>query len=102
MTPLPYPSYFGHGVRKCMTVPDPNIFFGEMDLPFTVEGKKMTEEAKSICATCPYMEECAAYALSNPEEKGVWGGMSEEDRRQFRRRQVRKTYSSVSATRDTP
>ena len=106
MNNVPYPSYTGEGVRKCMLVKDLTIFFGEADLPGdAVAAKKLTLEAKAVCQTCPYMPECGEYAIAHPEERGVWGGLSEEDRRQYRRRQVRRTYSSSTldkATRDTP
>jgi WhiB family redox-sensing transcriptional regulator len=102
MNSIPYPSFTGKGVRKCLLVEDLNIFFAEADMPGEPEGKKMTAEAKSVCQTCPYMVECGAYAIANPEERGVWGGLSEEDRRQFRRRQTKRGYSLANATRDTP
>jgi WhiB family redox-sensing transcriptional regulator len=36
--------------------------------------------AKSVCATCPVIQQCAAHALSVREPYGIWGGMSEDDR----------------------
>ena len=36
--------------------------------------------AKAICARCPVIRECAAYALTAGERYGVWGGLSEQDR----------------------
>lgn len=41
------------------------------------------EEAKKICATCPVLKECAEHALQH-EHYGVWGGMSERERRRVR------------------
>lgn len=42
--------------------------------------------AKKICETCPLIQKCAEYALQHPEmaEYGVWGGMSENERRALR------------------
>jgi WhiB family redox-sensing transcriptional regulator len=37
--------------------------------------------AKAICAACPVHQQCAIYALVNRELHGVWGGLSEADRR---------------------
>ncbi len=37
--------------------------------------------AKAICAACPVREPCAVYALAHRELHGVWGGLSEADRR---------------------
>lgn len=41
------------------------------------------ERAKRICAGCPVLDECQQHALDNFETEGVWGGMSEDERRQF-------------------
>lgn len=37
--------------------------------------------AKRICGMCDVREECLNYALTNGERFGVWGGMSERERR---------------------
>jgi WhiB family transcriptional regulator, redox-sensing transcriptional regulator len=42
--------------------------------------------AKGVCATCPVIRECAKHALSVREPYGVWGGMSEDDRKAVYRR----------------
>jgi hypothetical protein len=44
-----------------------------------------------ICARCPVMWQCRDWALANPSlaEFGVWGGLSEAERRSLRRRAVR-------------
>jgi WhiB family transcriptional regulator, redox-sensing transcriptional regulator len=36
--------------------------------------------AKAVCARCPVVRECAAYALTSREPFGIWGGLSESDR----------------------
>jgi WhiB family redox-sensing transcriptional regulator len=43
------------------------------------------EPAKRVCAVCPVLSECRAYALANIELFGVWGGLSDKDRRRMRR-----------------
>jgi WhiB family redox-sensing transcriptional regulator len=57
---------------------DPEIWF-----PVGTVGMALyqTEHAKTLCHSCPIEEACLAYALSYPETYGVWGGMSEEERR---------------------
>jgi WhiB family redox-sensing transcriptional regulator len=45
-----------------------------------------TREAKAVCATCPVRRPCLDYALQWDHLCGVWGGMSERERRQVRRR----------------
>lgn len=47
------------------------------------------ELAKSVCRRCPVQSECLARALETGEQFGVWGGMSEEERRQLKRRESR-------------
>lgn len=56
---------------------DPAIFFP--DKGESVKG------AKKICAACSVRAECLAYAEENGELFGVWGGLSEYDRRKARR-----------------
>lgn len=42
--------------------------------------------ARAICDKCPVWAECLEYAGSNPSLKGVWGGLTEGERRELRRR----------------
>jgi WhiB family redox-sensing transcriptional regulator len=42
-------------------------------------------EAKKICATCPVSAECLQYALDNDERFGIWGGVTERDRRKLKK-----------------
>jgi hypothetical protein len=41
--------------------------------------------AQQICARCSVRDECAAYAFAHDELRGVWGGLTERDRRHLRR-----------------
>lgn len=43
-----------------------------------------TKEAKSVCHGCPVKDECLEWALTNDERFGVWGGVSERERRALR------------------
>lgn len=43
-----------------------------------------TREAKAICRDCPVTTECLTYALEHNERYGVWGGLSERERRRLR------------------
>lgn len=54
-----------------------------------------TRQPKSVCRSCPVMAECRDYALANGEMYGVWGGLSENDRRRLRR-QARRTATPVT------
>jgi WhiB family redox-sensing transcriptional regulator len=41
--------------------------------------------AKAVCARCPVVHECLSWALETGQDAGVWGGLTEEERRQLRR-----------------
>jgi WhiB family redox-sensing transcriptional regulator len=56
---------------------DPELFFPEKD---TGNAKA----AKDVCKGCPVRRECLHYALTYNERFGVWGGMSERERRKLR------------------
>lgn len=64
---------------------DPELFF-----PIGNVGPALLqiEEAKRICATCHVREHCLQWALETCQESGVWGGLSEDERRLLRRRAV--------------
>ena len=47
--------------------------------------------AKAVCLTCPVRTECLADALDNHVEFGVWGGMTERERRALLRRRPEVT-----------
>lgn len=66
---------------------DPELFF-----PVGNAGPALlqTEEAKSVCRRrCPVMDHCLQWALESGQEHGVWGGLSEDERRSMRRRAAR-------------
>ncbi len=47
-----------------------------------------TREAKRVCESCEVRSECLEYALANDERFGIWGGMSERERRRLKKRVV--------------
>ncbi|HEX2075869.1 MAG TPA: WhiB family transcriptional regulator [Geodermatophilus sp.] len=55
---------------------DPEAFFPEKG--------GSTREAKRVCAGCAVRAECLEYALANDERFGIWGGLSERERRRLR------------------
>jgi WhiB family redox-sensing transcriptional regulator len=61
---------------NCMGV-DPDLFFPERGMS--------TREAKEVCRGCVVREDCLEYALANGEKFGIWGGLSERERRRIRR-----------------
>ncbi|MCL2794571.1 MAG: WhiB family transcriptional regulator [Microbacteriaceae bacterium] len=59
---------------------DPEAFFPEKG--------GSTRDAKKICTSCEVRAQCLEYALQNDERFGIWGGLSERERRKLRRRAV--------------
>ena len=57
---------------------DPEAFFPEKG--------GSTREAKRICTGCEVRAECLEYALAHDERFGIWGGLSERERRRLKRR----------------
>ncbi|WP_277068712.1 WhiB family transcriptional regulator [Saccharomonospora viridis] len=51
-------------------------------------------EAKRVCRACPVREECKAYALDNNEQFGVWGGLTERERRALRKSRSREVKAA--------
>lgn len=56
---------------------DPEAFFPEKG--------GSTRDAKRVCTSCEVKTECLEYALQNDERFGIWGGLSERERRRLRR-----------------
>jgi WhiB family redox-sensing transcriptional regulator len=59
---------------------DPEAFFPEKG--------GSTREAKKVCGGCEVRAECLEFALQNDERFGIWGGLSERERRKLKRRAV--------------
>ena len=74
---------------NCMGV-DPELFFPERG--------SSTREAKEVCRGCVVREDCLEYALANGEKFGIWGGMSERERRRVRRMRVLARQEAQAAT----
>jgi WhiB family redox-sensing transcriptional regulator len=48
------------------------------------------EEATAVCRRCPVMDSCRQWALETGQDFGVWGGMSEDERRDIKGSAARK------------
>lgn len=59
---------------------DPEAFFPEKG--------GSTREAKNICGRCEVKASCLEWALAYDERFGIWGGLSERERRKLKRRAV--------------
>ena len=73
---------------------DPSLFF-----PVGTTGAALDQiaAAKSVCIQCAARAECLEFALDTNQDNGVWGGLSEEERRQIRRQRkaARRAYSTA-------
>jgi len=50
--------------------------------------------AKAVCATCPVREQCLEWALASRQEDGIWGGLTDTERRRLRRRRRAATRAA--------
>jgi WhiB family transcriptional regulator, redox-sensing transcriptional regulator len=57
------------------------LFFGVDDTESQAERRIREERAKSVCSTCCVRQECLEYALGTKEPYGIWGGLTELERR---------------------
>jgi len=71
---------------------DPELFF-----PVGTSGPALTQiaEAKAVCHRCTVASDCLAWALASGQDAGVWGGMSEDERRAVKRRRARISSTTV-------
>lgn len=67
---------------------DPNLFFPPQHQELKEERIAREAQAKAICAQCPVRRSCLEFALTTREPHGVWGGMSETDRRHIQEKQA--------------
>jgi WhiB family redox-sensing transcriptional regulator len=75
--------------RANCTGVDPDLFYPERGTS--------TREAKEVCYGCVVRQECLDYAIANGEKFGIWGGLSERERRKVRRaRALSKVAASAS------
>ena len=61
---------------------DPELFFPEGP----EEERLSIGVVRPVCNACKFQEPCLEYALTAPEVFGIWGGLTERERRQVRRR----------------
>lgn len=76
--------------RAACSGEDPDLFF-----PMRASHKEDAERlaaAKSICAICPVREECLEYALAMNMQFGIWGGVSEKQRKKMRSARGRQYF----------
>jgi WhiB family transcriptional regulator, redox-sensing transcriptional regulator len=66
---------------------DPELFF-----PIGASGPALEqiECAKAVCRGCDVITQCLHWALETNQDAGVWGGLSEDERRTLRRSRQRR------------
>lgn len=75
---------------------DPELFF---PVGSTGAAVKQIDVAKAICRVCPVSDQCLKWALETNQDSGIWGGLSEDERRALKRRAMRARRSSSMGVR---
>lgn len=73
---------------------DPDVFFPERPSDPSLE-------AKAICRGCPVRTQCLEFALATRLDHGVWGGLTEVERRSLRRSRQRRARREAAETAST-
>jgi len=68
--------FFG-AAAACRTE-DPELFF---PIGTTGPAVQQTEDAKAVCRRCDVVDACLEWALRTGQDAGVWGGLSDVERR---------------------
>jgi WhiB family redox-sensing transcriptional regulator len=77
------------GLAACRDA-EPELFFPISD---TAASRNTIMRAKQVCAACPVQSQCLSYALRHRQEQGIWGGLTEDERRLASRRLARSERS---------
>jgi len=70
---------------------DPELFF---PVGTAAPALAQIDAAKAVCARCDVRAECLDWAMTTGQDAGVWGGLSEEERRALRRARRREQLSA--------
>ena len=60
-----------------------HLFFPQSSFERKDERERREHRAKAICQVCPALDDCATFALSLKEAYGIWGAMTESDRKKI-------------------
>ena len=61
---------------------DPELFFPDGDIR---SARAQVKTAKLICRGCPVSATCLSLALASGQQAGIWGGLTEDERRRLHR-----------------
>jgi len=70
----------------CLEV-NPELFF---PVGSTGPAVRQVDQAKLVCRRCEVRDACLEWALDEKQDHGVWGGLTEDERRSLRRRNARR------------
>ena len=76
---------------------DPSVFFAPDYWETTEEKRAREAKAKLLCRACPVRPQCLEFGLTASEGHGVWGGLSEDERRSLRRSRQREARRLAAA-----
>lgn len=68
---------------------NPNTFHPTRTQPL------VARQARQVCNGCPVIDDCAEYAINDPNLQGVWGGMSWIERTRIRQTRKRETRGAA-------
>ena len=90
-TPASWPLSSAQARQASFTSHRLQTFLAELFFPIGNTGPALAqiEEAKKVCNRCDVKEACLAWALESGQDAGVWGGLSEDERRALKRRAAR-------------
>jgi WhiB family redox-sensing transcriptional regulator len=66
---------------------DPELFF---PIGTTGPAERQTEAAKGVCRSCAVVTDCLQWAMETGQDAGIWGGLTEDERRTLKRRGSRQ------------
>lgn len=84
---------------RCRTE-DPELFFPVGNTGPAVD---QIEQAKTICRECKVVNHCLEYAIKENQDNGVWGGLSEDERKSLKRKyaRARRSAQAIGTSRAT-
>lgn len=83
LTPEPHPHTSSWREAGLCAQTDPEVFFPDKG--------GSTTSARAVCQSCDVRQQCLEYALAHDERFGIWGGLSERERRRLKRSRREQT-----------
>lgn len=72
---------------------DPELFF---PIGTTGPAIEQSDAAKRVCARCQVREECLEFAIASNQDAGIWGGLTEDERKSLKRARQRRARRLAS------